>query len=140
MVPQVRQRAVPVAARVPPVGQEVPASSAAAPADAAEEDSAGAVAAAPGEPTPSSAGPRELLRERTRGSAVDPARTGSQVYGNAVEPSTTAVGPWLAAVTMGPCAEHLASHPCGITCTTMRRRQIGQKRGGSSVRAWSQSE
>jgi hypothetical protein len=33
-----------------------------------------------------------------------------------------------------PCRLHRAVHPVGVTCTTIRRAQSGQYRGGSSSR------
>ncbi|WP_430784026.1 hypothetical protein [Actinoplanes sp. G11-F43] len=39
-----------------------------------------------------------------------------------------------------PCSTHVAAQPAGKTCTFIRRRQSGQKRGGSSSRAAAHAE
>jgi hypothetical protein len=39
-----------------------------------------------------------------------------------------------------PCSAQVAVQVRGVTCTTMRRRQIAQYRGGSSLKARTQAE
>jgi len=67
--------------------------------------------------------------------------TGRRILG-ARTPTIRHVG--AAELEISPCSTHLAVQPRGITCTTIRRRQIEQYRGGSSAsarwqRAWSPS-